>query len=347
MEVEYYKLLSVDNTTNLVAFEDFDNTQNIIEYIWDIINNCVSSEGDREYLFEPSLQTMQNHINDIIINNNRDQICEQVAKKLLAVERDINIRIAHMDKKIPKGMLMISYAKMTDSDYKVIITKADYTEFIEELSGNKKSGLPTKKKIFKSFIMNVTIDDGYEIGTILTYDSNTTTKAVYWWKTFLELKEVRDDELNTLNAYRAIKNVILKPISQKHKQDYLCLRNLTIAYFRGEGEFDLKHYKDDIIGSYHPFDSTLKISDLKVKIEKLPQKYHFDLVFQKKPDVVKDKFKDVIPLTDEIDLKIKQDILDISKIIKSKKDDEGNKYIMILSQEGYEYAEGLQRNQDE
>lgn len=348
MEIESYKLLKVDNSTNSVTVENFANDENIHDYIWEIITNCADNEGDREYIFEPTLQTMQNHISNIIRNNNREQVYEQIAYKLLAVENETKNKIAHLNKDIPKGILMISYTKMTNSEYKIIITKADYTEFLEELRGERKSGLPTKKKIFKSFIMNITIeDDGYNIGRIITYDSNTSTKAVYWWKQFLELKEIRDDEKNTISAYNAIKKEILEPIRKKHKQDYLYLRNTTIAYLRGEGEFNINHYKENIIGNYQPFDTSLNMAELKTKINRLPQKYKFDPIFQKRPDVIKDKFKDTIKLTEEIDLQIKQDILNIKRVIRPLTDEEGNEYVMILSPQGYQYAIGLSRNQDE
>lgn len=351
MNVLYYQLLKIDNTGDSVSVENFANAQNINDYIMDLITICSGNAGDREYTFDPTLSTTKNHIINFIDNeDNRDEVCNALAQKLLVVEKDTQQRIVHLNNEIPKGILLLAYTQMTESEYKVIITKADYTEFLEELSGEKKSGLPTKKKIFKSFILNVSFDDNsnYSIGKIITYDANTSTKAVYWWKTFLELKELRDDKKNTLEAYQSIKKEILEPIMKKHKQDYLCLRNLTIAYFRSDGVFSIDHYKDNIIGSYNPFDAQLRIEVLKSKIASLPQKYSFDNVFNKTPNEIKDKFKDSISLTSEIELKIKQDILNIERVIKAKEDEEGNKYIMIRSEDGFKYAEGLSyRNSNE
>ena len=344
MNVLYYQLLKIDNEDESVSVENFANVQNINDYIMDLITICSENAGDREYDFDPTLSTTKNHIVNFIENEcNRDEVCNALAQKLLAVEKETQQRIAHLNHEIPKGILLLGYTQMTDFEYKVIITKADYTEFLEELSGEKKSGLPNKKKIFKSFILNVSFDENgnYSIGKIITYDANTSTKAVYWWKIFLELKELRDDKKNTLTAYQAIKKEILEPIRNNHKQDYLCLRNLTIAYFRSDGEFNLDHYKDSIIGSYNPFDANLSIDTLKNKISLLPRKHNFDSVFNKTPNEIKDKFKDVITLTPEIDLKIKHDILNIDKIIKAEEDSDGKKYIMIRSEEGYKYAEGL------
>jgi hypothetical protein len=344
MNVLYYQLLKIDNTGDSVSVENFANAQNINDYIMDLITICSGNAGDREYSFDPTLSTTKNHIISFIDNeDNREDVCNALAQKLLVVEKEAQQRIVHLNNEIPKGILLLAYAQMTESEYKVLITKADYTEFLEELSGEKKSGLPTKKKIFKSFILNISFDDmgNYSLGRIITYDANTSTKAVYWWKSFLELNELRDDKRNTLTAYQAIKNDILEPIRKKHKQDYLCLRNLTIAYFRSDGEFNLDHYKDSIIGSYNPFDANLDIGAIKAKITSLPQKHNFDNVFNKTPNEIKDKFKDVITLTPEIDLKIKQDILHIDRVIRPKEDEEGNKYIMIRSEDGFKYAEGL------
>lgn len=348
MEIIFYNLLKVDNEENTVSVESFANKQNIQGYIWDLITNCVDTKGDREYIFDPDLQTTKTHIDNIIQNNNsRDDVCKLLAEKLLSVENDTKEKIAHLDKEIPKGILMISFTKMTETEYKLIITKADYTEFLEELSGEKKSGLPTKKKIFKSFIMNVSyFDYKFEYTKILTYDANSK-KAAYWWKNFLELSEVRDDIKNTKTAYDAIKKDIIEPLRRKHKQDYLYLRNATIAYFRTDGDFDINHYKDVIIGNYQPFDNSLNIENIKIKIERLPQKHGFDNSFQKTPTVITDKFKDTIFLSEGIELKLKQDILDINRVIKPHRDDEGKEYIMILSSEGYQYAIGLDREQNE
>lgn len=348
MDILFHTLLKVNNAEDSVSIENFANDENIKKYIFDLITNCADSDGDREYIFNSTLETTKNNIYNIINNRNREGACKLLAEKLLLVEKEAMTKIAHLGKEIPKGMLMISFARMTNTEYKFIITKADYSDFLEESSGEEKSGLPTKKKIFKSFIMNITRNnDEYTDGKILTYDSNTSTKAVYWWKTFLELNEVRDNDQNTVSAYNAIKKVVLEPIRKNYQKDYLYLRNFTIAYFRTVGEFNFNHYKDEILGGYKPVDANLNIEDLKKKIENLPIKYKFDSVFQKSPSVVKDKFKDIIDLTSDIELKLKQDILNINRIIKAKKDKEGNKYIMILSPEGYQYALGLDKQQNE
>lgn len=345
MRIIYHCFYKVDITTQEVQLQQFDEDGNVNNYIMELLQNVSDSEGDREYLFEENSLTMKTYLNRIINDEDRGTTSENIANRLLQEENKAQQRIAHLQKQIQKGILIISYVEMTDTEHKIILSKADYNEFIEEMTGNIKSGLPTKKKIFKSFIANVTItDEEKEITKLVTYDSNAT-KAAYWSKEFLELVEIRDDEKNTLAAYNAIKKDIIEPLKKKHKSDYLCLWNATVAYFRGEGDFHLVHYRDNIIGNYLPMDTTLKLDDVKTKIDKLPSKYKFDSVFTKKPNVVKEKFKNTIKLSSEIDLVIKHDVANPKKMFVPYIDDEGKKYIAIQSEEGYQYAQNQQPNE--
>lgn len=343
MEIIYHRLYKVDITTQEVSLQEFAENDNVNNYIIELLQNVSDSEGDREYLFEQNSLTMKTYLDRIIVNDSRDATCESIANRLLQEENKAQQRIDHLNKHIQKGILIISYVQMTETEFKIILSKADYNEFIEEVSGNLKSGLPTKKKIYKSFIANVTShDEDSEIIKLVTYDSNTT-KAAYWTREFLELAEIRDDEKNTITAYNAIKKDILEPLRNNHKADYLCLWNATVAYFRGEGEFSLTHFRDSIIGNYQPMDNSLNLDDVKTKIDKLPTKYKFDSIFTKKSNVIKDKFKNTIKLTNEIDLIIKHDVANPRKTFVPYTDGEGKKYLAIQSEEGFKYAQTQQQ----
>jgi len=243
MEIIYHSLYKVDISTQEVSIQEFAEADNVNHYIIDLLNNVSKNEGDREYLFEGGSLTMKTYLENIIYDKERNGTSENISKRLLQEEIKAQEKIEHLKKEIQKGILIISYVKMTDSEKKIIISKADYNEFIEEITGKLKSGLPTKKKIFKAFIANITLVKGKEqISKLVTYDSNTT-KAAYWTKEFLELKEKRNDEKNTSIAYQAIKTNIIEPLKKTSKADYLCLWNATVAYFRGEGEFDIEHFR--------------------------------------------------------------------------------------------------------
>lgn len=343
MEIIYHSLFKVDITEQDVLLQEFAQNDNVNTYIMELLQNVSDNEGDREYIFEEGSLTMKTLINQFISGEDRDETSEKIANRLLQEETRAQEKITHLKKEIHKGVLIISYVKMTETENKVVISKADYNEFIEEISGNLSSGLPTKKKIFKAFIANICNNgENDEITKLVTYDSNTS-KASYWIKDFLELIEVRDDVKNTMTAYNSVKRDILNPLRKKKefKADWLCLSNATIAYFRGEGEFDIAHYRDTIIGSYQPMEDTLDINKLKERITTLPEKYKFDNKFSKKPGVIKDKFKFTIKLSEEMDLIIKHDVANPKKTFKAYETD-GRKYIAILSEEGFDYAQKQQ-----
>jgi len=153
---------------------------------------------------------------------------------------------------------------------------------------------------------------------------------------------IRNDDENTKIAFDSIEKIILNPIKGKYKQDYLLLWNATIAYFRGEGEFDISHYRDVVIGDFVPLDKNLKIKDIKKKITELPTKSGFDNKFTKQPNLIHKRFKNVLPLTNEIELVLKHDIANPKKTFKKHEDADG-KYIMIRSDKGYDYAYEIEK----
>ena len=343
MEIIFINLFKIDLNLEQCTKESFTDKYNIQKYLSELLDAIVSSSGDREYEFDGTLITTKNRILSIVKNLDeqiKQNECLLLAQKLLATELDAQKKIQKLNVEIQKGILVIAAAKITDSDYKFIITKADYAEFVEEITGNTRSGLPLKKKIFKSFIADIKyVNNDYSFQRIVTYDSNIN-HSVYWWKSFLELKELRDNTTNTKKAFDLINNTVLAPLQKDHKTDYIKLWNSTVAYFRTKGEFDITYYAENVIGNYTPYDDSLEMSQLKTKITDLQNKNKFDNKFEKDPSSITNRMKKELKLTNEIDLIIKHDIPNLSNIIKPKEED-GKKYIMVLSTEGYEYAKGL------
>lgn len=336
MDVNFSKLYKIDVENNSVSLEQFHENDNLNLYVMDLLQKVTDEIGDREYKFQEGARTIQGALTKIIKEEEIDDACQLIAKRLLQEETTAQERYGHLHD-IQKGMLIISYVKMTEIESKIIISKADYNTFLEEISGDIKSGLPLKKKIFKSFIANVA--NGL-ISKIVTYDVNAKVSK-YWWKEFLELSVVVKDEENTIRAFNAIEKSVLEPLKKKSKSDYLHLWNATVAYFRGEGEFLLSHYRDSILGVYAPYDEDVKIEELKKKCNELPAKFEFDHRFEKTPKSVNKRFKKTIELSNAIDLVIKHDIANLSSTFKPKIEG-GRKYIMIWSEEGYEYAQKQQ-----
>lgn len=344
MKVVYYNLLKIDNVAVTASVATFEEHDNINEYVMRILVNCANAQVERTYRFDETLDTTKNRIEKLILQQDVDAVALELGNRLAKVENDSNTANAHLKGKIPTGILLLALVDMeTDgNDFKLMLIKSDYDEFIAENTGKLGTGLSMKNQIFKTCQFNVTFgEDSFEWGQISTSDS-TKRKAEYWCKTFLELAELLSDETNTINAYEQIKRYVLEPLRKSgHKSDWLILSNYTIGYMRSEGTFDLDYYRNNIIGSFHPTGQGVDIEALKAKLDKLRDKGKFDAVFTKVPEVIKDKVKNVIKLTDEIDLKIKHEIDGMQNIIIPAELDDGRKGVTIVSENGYEYAKDL------
>lgn len=336
METEYLRLIKIDHDNNCVEVENIDEQENVRDYVMAIIELISENAGDREYRFKAEEITMKTYLDNLVMNDNRDEQSIAIANRLLSKENQAQERYSRITE-IQKGILLIGFCKMTNIEYKVVICKADYTEFIEEATGQKKNGLPTKKKIFKSFCGNVTMNGGvHTFGKLVTFDVNSN-QAKYWYSDFLDLDVCLDDTENTKKAFKYIQAKIIDPLQKEHPYEHLRLWNMTVGYMRSEGEFSIGHYADNILGTYQPEDG-LDMAPLVRKAKELPSKYGFDNRFNKVPTAIKSRFKQEYKLTDDIKLTLTNHIQNLSSTIKAYKDPEDNKYIMIKSEEGYRIA---------
>ena len=185
------------------------------------------------------------------------------------------------------------------------------------------------------------VDGAYSISKMVTFDVNSS-QAKYWYNDFLDLEAKLDDEANTKKAFDEINARILTPIKKDSKDDYWCLYNATLSYMRSEGEFDIEYYANEILGKYTPKNPNVKIKDLSKKALELPEKRNFDKKFTKVPKAINKKIKAIIPLTEDISLSVADNSNpSLKNVIKPHEDEEGCKYIMVRSDEGYSYAKSL------
>lgn len=62
MEIIYHKLYKIDIETQDASIQEFDQNDNVEQYIYDLLNGVSESEGDREYLFEEGSITMKTYL---------------------------------------------------------------------------------------------------------------------------------------------------------------------------------------------------------------------------------------------------------------------------------------------
>lgn len=341
--VSFHRVYSIEKENGLAVSKHFESEDSLDEYIQQIIDEN-DNHHDRRYKFCNEDTYFPDVIEKIFqAEDNIDDICQEIADRLLEKETEANNKIAITRKTIPSSFLIIAMVVNNDTETKLLFIKADKTSFINTRSGNLDIGLPAqkKRKIFKSCVFDIIIENGtINFNNIISHDANSQGKAVYWYHDFLCLNEVKSDESNTKDLYDRVKSKILNPIKKNHPHDYINCRNAVVHYFRSEGDFDSEYFRDNVIGSYQPFDESLDMESLKDKVDKLFEDGKIDKKFQKKPNEITDKFKDKVKLSDDIELTLLQDIQNVSDVI-IPGDDNGRKFIKIYSDEGYKYAKGL------
>ena len=86
-----------------------------------------------------------------------------------------------------------------------------------------------------------------------------------------------------------------------------------------------------------PFDERLNMNDWGTKTKKQFDTGEFDSKFSIIAKVISKRFRNTISLTPQIDLNLKENIQNLEGTIQRYKEINGNKWVMIRSEEGYEY----------
>lgn len=353
MEIIFSKLFKIDITAKLAEERpDLHKIANFKMYIQNMLEQISDKSPDRYYKFRSEHTEVRNLIGNILSESEYNNSCLAIANRLLYKEQDAqeDLRKKKLSQRITKGMLIISLIRMTSEASKLVILKVDYDEFISDITGEISTGLSIRRKVYKALICE--LDNEKNILSSAIFDTNTTSSS-YWWDKFLELDVIRQNNINTKNAFDSIHSIILKPLRATYKQDYLHLWNITLGYFKLGGEFSLDFYVDDILGNYKPYNNKINIEELMIKCLKLPEKLGekktFDRKFTKdKATLNGKKYHETIKISNEIDLILNDHVANLGDIITARYDKETNeKFLILKSDSGYEYAKNLKNNQNE
>jgi hypothetical protein len=96
---------------------------------------------------------------------------------------------------------------------------------------------------------------------------------------------------------------------------------------------------DYVFGDYSPFSDKVDIKELRKVAKEMPEKYKFDAVFKIDSKCLDRRRRTVVPLTDQIDLEIKDAIDNLPETIRSAALQDGTKGVFIRSADGFKYFE--------
>lgn len=337
-----YKISIEDSKIELIKPQD---DRDLKEFSRIIIDELIESPRTKQYSFTDDNELVVSHIRSIAKNEFLDGITdkkknwvmrtESIAKKLLDEEILAQQKISAMNKKIQKGSLLILHLEH-EGLIKFVLLKIEVDSFFDEVDARIRNGLPlNKKRLQKSCL--VTLGQDLEISQLLLSDSNRSIRE-YWWSGFLNSKEVINSTVNTRIAYGAIDRFLKQTVRNESPADYLFMRNDVNSYFRNNDTFVHEELVEKL--QAHKIENeelNKKFPEVINRLKSLPssEKATFDTQFDLDSEVIKTKIKSTIVLDENLELKIKGEIVNIEEIIKADSDAHG-KYIKIYSDKGYE-----------
>lgn len=300
----------IDYETKNVYFRDIPN--NFDNYITELIEYIEGNKNTRPY--KSTTDTTQVIVEAKKIWNEQDvrvinQSFENVAKRLLNIEIDVQEFIKHMDINVKKGSLiqaLMFYPQ--ESRYSYLLAKVEHGDFVDDDDFSFKTGFSKdKKNIWKSCI----IDLSNSIDDIYYSKIYSDTSAKYWSKTFLEFVELNGDEKNTKVSFDETEKVLKRKLKRVFPKDFELLRNSLIGYYRTHEYITYRNMIDSVVKNYNPeselFTQEIKNSVLLV-LEALPENKGFDAQFNSKPSEITARMTRKYNIYDGIELKLKTDI---------------------------------------
>jgi hypothetical protein len=332
MKILFSSLYQIDHASkSIINIDIAKESKDLHDYVDKLFSDILNNESSRKFQFHSTSTEVRSSI-EKFLQNEFEEPSRVNAERLLRIELKTQEDIAKLSIEIQKGSLFQAVFQEGES-IRILISKAEHSDFLDENDFRRHVGLPWEKKVFKAFIAET--NEKREITSILVYDTNTTM-AKYWWQDYLELSVIKSNEDNTRSAFEKIEKKILNPIKIDFPADYTILRNSSKGYFRSKDEFDINDYVSNVLSNYSPVNRDFPIEDIVNRTRLLPEKWDFDKRFTIVLREIDNKFIDRIKLTSEIDLVINGFVKNLQSVIVPATDPDGKKFIKIYSDDGFD-----------
>ncbi|OXA82853.1 hypothetical protein B0A56_03860 [Flavobacterium columnare NBRC 100251 = ATCC 23463] len=335
MEIKNIFLHHIDVKNNSVSNIELDGTSiNLNSYIDSLVKEILEQPNKREYNFKDGQTEIKSSLVSILDNvENLDSLILNNAKRLLEKETKSQERMSRLDIEIQKGSLLHLHF-VTDDINQIIICKVEHDEVLSETNFDIIKGLNTKKKVFKAIL--VFFDDSNNITFNYVFDKNSSK---YWWDDFLELIQKNTDDKNTELSLNEIDKV-LTPHRKKFYADFLILRNSMIGHYRNKDRFNYTELLDEVFRNYIPINSEFPKDKIIKRLEELPSKKGFDTQFVITKKKINKRAQHKIRLAHNLYLNIDDYVENLKNLIEPVEEN-GSKYVKILSSDGYDFLKDL------
>ncbi|MED1124349.1 hypothetical protein [Bacillus atrophaeus] len=332
----------MDIQENKIFAKDGMGGDDLKRFLHGLVYDILTKENRRYYKFmsdSVEINTLALRLfaeNELAEEKNEDILkdtCETIAHR--ALEKHVIAQEKNHMTEIQTGNLIQSLLEY-DSDIYFLITKVEQEDFLDAYNLENQKGIPFNKKTRNLKSCLIKYEEG-AISEIIVTDSNNSI-AAYWYREFLELKELNDDEANTKKAFNLLLRKIKTYVEKKSEPDYNRIHNNLLGYFQTQENFTSDGVIDYVLGDYKPENpDKVDVESLKGKLKKVMKEDKFDTNFKIESKVIKNRMKKTIPISEKVELRIKGFVEDYKDEIYSDKDAAGERIIVLKVQNNETY----------
>ncbi|MCP1527426.1 nucleoid-associated protein [Bacillus pumilus] len=320
-----------------------NNHPSIDRFLQDLMYDILSKEDKRYYIFNSETVEINTLISGVfeqdITQDSLDtdflkDVCNTIADR--ALEKHINAQEKHSMINIQEGSLIQSLIEY-ESELYFLITKVEHENFLDSDNFREIVGVPYNKKTRSLKSCLIKFDDG--ITDIIVTDTNTTI-AAYWYREFLELKELNTDGKNTLKAFMAFDKILKKDVLKQSEADYTQLYNSLLGYFRNHQNFAVTGVIKEVLEEYIPENpAKIKTDKLIEKFQNEMKKGKFDTKFTIEKTAIKKRMRTTYKVSEKVEIRINGHIEDLRDKIYAKTDEAQNRVIIVKVDDEEKYNE--------
>ncbi|MGO1581283.1 MAG: hypothetical protein ACTHWZ_07745 [Peptoniphilaceae bacterium] len=305
--------------------EERDISEGFNNYIEELVSYFKSNESTRGYKSRSLNTEVVSSVLGIVKNQDEfDNLNKNISRRLLEEEIKVQEKISSMGVSVQKGSLIQAVLIDDIDEYIYVIAKVEHEEFVDDKDYSFKSGFSKdKQKIWKTCIFESINQNASFIDSKIFLNN----VAKYWTDDFLELDEIRNDEINTRNAFKSVDALLKRDVKKYSEGDYFVLKNSLVGELKKEVLVDYPEVVKNLVTGYRPYNENIDINKLKDSLLELPKTHNFDKQFNSVPDSFKKASERIFKVNDNIELKIKGHI-DTNKI-STEREADGRLYVKI------------------
>lgn len=311
--------------------KDFD------AFIEDYFNFASNNEKNKDYHLTSEDSEVTHCISQIATMEDKRKDCaHQIANKLLECEKIAQAKIFQTGVNVKKGSLVQALIELDDGTMRYLLAKVEHTKWYDGDSLEINYGFAgDKNNIWKSAVFNMYEINGHVFfDTIKVFNDN---KSKYWYLSFLQVEEVRDDFSNTLKAYQAIDSELKSTVKNVSPRDYVVLSTEVQNTMNQPQPIEYESYIDDLMDNYEPVSVDIQKDVIKECLLNLPARKKFDTEFTTVPQSITNKRTKKFKIANGVELTIRSDATEYgSRIISTMADGKRVLQIFCDDEETYE-----------